>query len=192
MRPRNWEAGFMHLRIRRRLTGSIDGVQLDRFRAGVVYEVGTPLGNVFLAEGWAEPVDMDGAPSRKAALVLVVDDDTCVRRLTTRLLTGRGYAAAEAGDGQEAMVRLCDHSPDLVLLDLYMPFMDGWQFRAEQQRLRDRRLAAIPVLLLSGGDQAVDHVATLKAVGLVQKPFYPELLLDAVKKALPASVQCRI
>lgn len=176
----------MHLRIRQRLTGSIDGVQLDRFRAGVVYEVGTQLANLFFAEGWAEPVAKDGAPSRNAALVLVVDDDTCVRRFTTRLLTGKGYATAEAGDGREAMARLCEHSPDLVLLDLYMPVMDGWQFRAEQQRLRDRQLAAIPVLLLSGADKAVDHVATLKAVGLVQKPFYPERLLDAVKKALPS------
>jgi chemosensory pili system protein ChpA (sensor histidine kinase/response regulator) len=176
----------MRLRIRRKLTGSIDGVPLDRFRAGGVYEVGTQLANVFLAEGWAEPVAEDGAARRIAALVLVVDDETRVRRLTTRLLTGKGYEAVEAGDGREAIARLCEHSPDLVLLDLYMPFMDGWQFRAEQQRLPDRRLAAIPVLLLTGAGGAVDHAKTLKAVGLVRKPFYPERLLGAVKKALPS------
>jgi len=64
--------------------------------------------------------------------------------------------------------------------------MDGWQFRAEQQRLPDRRLADIPVLLVTGADVTIDHAATLKAVGLVQKPFYPERLLDAVRKALPS------
>jgi len=176
----------MHLRIRRQLTGSIDGVPLDRFHAGVVYEVGTQLANVFLAEGWAEPIAEDGAPSRIAALVLVVDDESRVRRFTTRLLTGKGYEAVEAADGREAMVRLCEHSPDLVLLDLYMPFMNGWQFRAEQQRLPDKRLAAIPVLLVTGAGGAVDDAATLKAVGLVQKPFHSERLLDAVKKALPS------
>ena len=157
----------MHLRIRRQLTGSIDGVRLDRFRAGIVYEVGTQLAGVFLAEGWAEPAAEVGAvaavcpaPSRTAALVLVVDDETRGRRFTTRLLTGKGYETEEAGDGREAIVCLCEHSPDLVLLDLYMPFMDGWL--------------------------TIDHAATLKAVGLVQKPFYPERLLDAVRKALPS------
>ena len=72
--------GGMHLRIRRQLTGSIDGVRLDRFHAGVVYEVGTQLASVFLAEGWAEPAAEVGAvaavctaPSRTAALVLVVE-----------------------------------------------------------------------------------------------------------------------
>ena len=161
------ERGLMHLRIRRQLTGSIDGVRLDRFRAGIVYEVGTQLASVFLAEGWAEPAAEVGAvaavcpaPSRTAALVLVVDDETRGRRFTTRLLTGKGYETEEAGDGREAIVCLCEHSPDLVLLDLYMPFMDGWL--------------------------TIDHAATLKAVGLVQKPFYPERLLDAVRKALPS------
>lgn len=183
----------MHLRIRRQPVGSIDGVRLDRFRVGVVYEVGTQLGSVFLAEGWAEPVAEAGAVAavcpasiRSPALVLVVDDETRVRRFTTRLLTGKGYEAVEAGDGREAMARLCEHSPDLVLLDLYMPFMDGWRFCAEQHRLPDRRLAAIPVLLLTGADKTVDHAATLHAVGLVHKPFNPERLLDAVKKALPS------
>ena len=187
------ERGLMHLRIRRQLTGSIDGVRLDRFRAGIVYEVGTQLAGVFLAEGWAEPAAEVGAvaavcpaPSRTAALVLVVDDETRGRRFTTRLLTGKGYETEEAGDGREAIVCLCEHSPDLVLLDLYMPFMDGWQFRAEQQRLPDRRLADIPVLLVTGADVTIDHAATLRAVGLVQKPFYPERLLDAVRKALPS------
>jgi len=71
-----------------------------------------------------------------------------------------------------------------VILDLNMPVMDGWQFRAEQQRLPDGHLATIPVLLVTGADDAPDHAVRLKAVGLVKKPFDPDQLLEAVQQAL--------
>lgn len=179
----------MRLRICRQLTGTIDGVPLQNFQPGLVYDLGTQLANVFLAEGWAAPLDEESAPTARApdgisALVLVVDDDTDVRQLTSSVLSCNGYGVIQAQDGHAAIERLAHDTPDLIVLDLNMPIMDGWQFRAEQQRLADERLAAIPVLLVTGADSACVDAATLKAVGLIKKPFDPESLLRAIETAL--------
>jgi len=180
----------MRLRICRQPTGTVDGIPLDHFREGLVYDIGTQLAAVFLAEGWGEPLTDDTLrpvrppPNRVGALVLVVDDHTDLRELTASVLSCNGYDVIEALDGRQAITSLCEHEPDLVVLDLNMPVMDGWQFRAEQQRLPDGHLAAIPVLLVTGADDAGDHAAKLKAVGLVKKPFDPAQLLVAVERAL--------
>jgi CheY-like chemotaxis protein len=180
----------MHVRICRQPVGVVDGVSVGHFRAGVIYDVGTQLASVFLAEGWAEPVDegesrrTNESPGRVSALVLVVDDDTDLRKLTASVLACNGYGVVEAQHGREAMTRLIQDTPDLVVLDLNMPVMDGWEFRAEQQRLLDGRQASIPVLLLTGADGARAHAATLQAAGVVEKPFDPERLLGAIKAAL--------
>jgi CheY-like chemotaxis protein len=181
----------MRLRICGQPTGTIDGIPLDHFHPGLVYDISTQLAAVFLAEGWGEPCsDTDEGrraprpPNRLAALVLVVDDHTDVRQLTADVLGCNGYDVIEALDGRDGIASLCQNAPDLVILDLNMPVMDGWQFRAEQQRLPDGHLATIPVLLVTGADDAPDHAVTLKAVGLVKKPFDPDQLLEAVQQAL--------
>ena len=180
----------MRLRICRQPTKSVDGIPIDQFRPGLVYTIGTQLASIFLAEGWAEPLDpRDGPspapqPNRLAALVLVVDDYTDLRQLTATVLTLNGYDVIEAVDGQDAIASLRQHAPDLVVLDLNMPVMDGWQFLAEQQRLPGGHLPTIPVLLLTGTDGAAEEASKLKAVGLVKKPFDPDELVRAVQKAL--------
>ena len=180
----------MRLRICRQPAGTIDGIRLDQFRPGLVYDIGSQLANVFLSEGWAEPVAAQGElvrppPHRIAALILVVDDQTDLRQLTADLLSCNGYDVVQASHGREAIAKLSEHSPDLVVLDLNMPIMDGWQFRAEQLRLPDGRLTAIPVLLLTGEDRPDDQIRTLKAVGFIKKPFDADELLAAIQTALP-------
>jgi len=178
----------MRLRIQQQPTGTIDGIVLDQFQSGLVDDIPAHLATVFLAEGWAEPCsDVDDAPGvrrPKNALVLVVDDHTDCREITATLLEREGYHVIEALDGRDAMASLCQHVPDLVLLDLNMPVMDGWAFRAEQQHLPNSHLASIPVVLVTAAPDARDHAATLKAVGLIEKPFAPDELLQAVKLAL--------
>jgi CheY-like chemotaxis protein len=181
----------VRLRICRQPAGTIDGVRVDHFRPGVVYELGTQLANVFLAEGWAEPVAERGTsealrpqPNRTGALVLVVDDETTLRQLTADLLSSNGYAVVQACHGKDGLAQLREHSPDVVILDLNMPVMDGWQFRAEQLRMRDGRLTAVPVLLLTGEDGPRDRFTTLRAAGLIKKPFAPDQLLHAIKAVL--------
>lgn len=180
----------MRVRICRQPAGAIDGMSVEHFRPGLVYDVGSQLASVFLAEGWAEPADRHESrpttqPSdRVAAIVLVVDDDTDLRRMTADVLACNGYGVIEAQHGREGIARLVQDTPDLVVLDLNMPVMDGWEFCAEQRRLPDGRLASIPVVLVTGADGAAEHRVTLKAVGVVEKPFDPERLLAAITTAL--------
>jgi CheY-like chemotaxis protein len=184
----------MRLRILTRAIGTIDGVSLGHFQVGTVYEVGSDLACVFLVEGWAELVAEDDAalfvrppPSQVESverLVLVVDDEPDVRQLTESLLTAHGYHVIVAGHGRDAIQRLREQCPDLIVLDLNMPVMDGWQFRTEQRYLPDRKLAAVPVLLMTAEDGAAAYADTLRAVGVVTKPFDPDDLLDAVSAAI--------
>ena len=168
--------------------GALDGISLNDYRAGGIYDLSPQLANLFLAEGWAEPLEGDETArpfaNEVSALVLVVDDDTDLRQLTATVLSCNGYRVVQAQHGREALGRLASDTPDLVVLDLNMPVMDGWEFRGEQQRLADGRLAAIPVLLLTGADGADGHAGVLKAVGLIKKPFDPEELLGAIGTAL--------
>ena len=185
----------MRLRICRRLQGSIEGVAIDHFQIGLIYEIGTQVASVLLAEGWAEPVGAADSvlttprppPKKASAVVLVVDDESDLRQLVAELLLRHGYDVVLAQHGREALERLCEHCPDLVLLDLNMPVMDGWQFRAEQRRLLEPDLVNIPVLILTSADGADQHAATLEAIGAIEKPFDPDRLLDAVRTALRAA-----
>jgi CheY-like chemotaxis protein len=185
----------MRLRICRRLQGSIDGVPIDQLLIGLTYEIGTQVASVLLAEGWAEPIGADDdalpgssqPPKRCRAVVLVVDDEPDLRQLAVDLLLGHGFDVVIARHGREALERLGEHRPDLVLLDLNMPVMDGWQFLAAQARLVESYLVNIPVLILTGADGAPQHAAARNAVGLIEKPFHPDELLDAVRTALRAA-----
>jgi CheY-like chemotaxis protein len=182
----------MRLKIIKTPTGNIAGISLAHYRVGRTYEVGTQVGNVLIAEGWAEVVS---GGSKGAGLsspdptipirgvVLVIDDEPDVQRLTQTLLAIHGYHVVVARHGKEGIKLLQEHCPDLIVLDLNMPVMDGWQFRAEQRHLPPR-LAAVPVVLLSGEDEALDHAAALNASGVLKKPFEAEKLLDAVRRAI--------
>ena len=114
-------------------------------------------------------------------LILIVDDDPDVREAVRTLLENEGYRTAEAKDGREALafVQKAEDKPALLLLDLMMPTMDGWQLRA---RLRaDPELAAIPIVIMTA------HAGVLRAVSNVSaetpvlpKPLDVERLLQVV------------
>ena len=122
------------------------------------------------------------------AQVLVVEDEADLRSALVELLSIWGYRVSTARDGREALERLrAGRGPMLMLLDLQMPVMDGWRFRAAQQLLSNVRVAAVPVVLMTGSDNAEKNAQALHAAGFVEKPFQPDLLLGAVLKALKAS-----
>ena len=130
------------------------------------------------------PRNSDPSDPHHVALVLIVDDDADLRGVTAAILSLHGYDVVEAADGRGGLACLVKWVPDLVILDLHMPIMNGWEFRAEQWELADARLAAIPVLLLTG-EAAPEHEAMqLNAAGLVRKPYEAEALLGAVSAAL--------
>jgi CheY-like chemotaxis protein len=113
--------------------------------------------------------------------VLVVDDENDIREAVSELLAEEGYTVIAAEDGAAALKQLRAHHPDVVLLDLMMPGMNGWEFRAAQKG--DPDLSKIPVIVLS----ALGRVSGIDAEGFIQKPFEIQQLLDAVRAHTPAA-----
>jgi CheY-like chemotaxis protein len=109
-----------------------------------------------------------------ARRVLVVDDDRDNRELLVELLTGEGYLVSSASDGRLALAEARALRPDVILLDLMMPVMNGWEFRDAQ--LRDPRLASVPVVIVSAFEDTLDVEAVLR------KPYLLEDVLDTVQR----------
>src|SRR5688572_26934782 len=117
----------------------------------------------------------------KRARVLVVDDDSDIRRLVRELLERVGYEVVEGANGREGLRVLYSTSPDLVLLDVAMPEMDGWQ---TLERIRD--LSDVPVVMLTARTAELEKVRGLKggADDYVAKPFGRQELLARVEALL--------
>jgi DNA-binding response OmpR family regulator len=113
--------------------------------------------------------------------VLVVDDEPDVRSLVVDLLARDGYAATSAADGREALRALYEVRPDLVILDVRMPQIDGWR---TLERIRE--LSDVPVLMLTARDGELDKVRGFKtgADDYVGKPFGRQELLARVEALL--------
>jgi DNA-binding response OmpR family regulator len=113
--------------------------------------------------------------------VLVIDDEPDVRSLLCELLADRGYLVEEARDGVDGLRVLYDKRPDLVILDLAMPQMDGWQ---TLERIRE--LSDVPVLILTSRAGELEKVRGLRAGAddYVVKPFGGEELVARVEALL--------
>jgi DNA-binding response OmpR family regulator len=132
---------------------------------------------------------MEEQPSRPTATrVLVVDDDPTVAEVVTGYLDRAGYTVDRAGDGPAALARAAAHRPDLVVLDLMLPGMDGLEVC---RRLRTR--GPVPVIMLTARGDEDDRILGLEvgADDYVTKPFSPrELVLrveSVLRRARPAS-----
>jgi CheY-like chemotaxis protein len=113
-------------------------------------------------------------------LVLVVEDHESTREAFALILTQVGYRVTTAGNGRLALESLRGERPCVIVLDLMMPVMDGWQFRAEQRR--DQRLADIPVIVCSAAGEVQSRAALLDAAGYLSKPIDVAALIDAVRQ----------
>src|SRR3954447_6500839 len=120
----------------------------------------------------------------QGARILVVDDDADVRGLVRELLERAGASVREAADGREALRVLYDVRPEVIVLDVTMPQLDGWQ---TLERIRD--LTAVPVLMLTARDTELEKVRGLKegADDYVTKPFGRQELLARVEALLRRS-----
>lgn len=114
--------------------------------------------------------------------ILIVDDDTRITELLRRILAYEGYSIAIAGSGDKALARTLEHAPDLIILDIMLPGIDGLEVA--------RRLRAagnnVPILVLTARDAIADRVKGLEmgADDYLVKPFAPEELLARVKAML--------
>jgi chemosensory pili system protein ChpA (sensor histidine kinase/response regulator) len=112
---------------------------------------------------------------------MVVDDSITVRRVTQRLLERNGMRVVTANDGLEALSLLQEHVPDVILLDIEMPRMDGYEVAA---RVRgDPRLADVPIIMITSrvGEKHRARAIELGVDDYLGKPYQESELLDAVE-----------
>jgi excisionase family DNA binding protein len=123
-------------------------------------------------------------PRGGGPLVLVVDDDARLREFVRVNLEMEGYTVREASSADEALAALEDQAPQLVLLDVVMPGVDGWQML---QRMQERH-GSIPVIMFSGkvDDESVADAEQRGARAFVGKPFDPQQLIERAKQLVPA------
>ncbi|MFL5446852.1 MAG: ATP-binding protein [Myxococcales bacterium] len=136
--------------------------------------------------GFTIPLDeSEPALEPGRARILVVDDDRAMLDATSSVLRDWGYAVDEAGDGETALRLLRAAKPDLMLVDLMMPVMDGW---ALVVRMRQDGLAeAVPLVVFSADSEANAHAKDLNAAAALRKPFSLEELQSVVGRLLPGA-----
>jgi len=118
------------------------------------------------------------APRSRA--VLVVDDDRDIRETLQEVLELEGYEVATARNGLEALARMRAARPALVLLDLFMPVMDGIEFRRRQ--LEEVELSDVPVVVVSAAAGIEERIAALGVTGHLEKPLRIERLFEVVER----------
>jgi two-component system NtrC family sensor kinase len=120
--------------------------------------------------------------------ILVVEDDRQIQAIISLLLEDEGYEIVTASDGRQALARLRDGpNPDLIILDLMLPSLDGWEFRTIQRA--DPALARIPVLAVSADSSA--KAEAIDATSFLRKPFGAEDLLNRVHQILSERVRVK-
>lgn len=114
--------------------------------------------------------------------VLVVDDSVTVRKVTTRLLERQGYEVRTAKDGVDAMATLQDYRPDVVLLDIEMPRMDG--FEVATQMRHSSQLKDIPIIMITSrtGEKHKERAMAIGVTDYMGKPFQEDKLLGAISQ----------
>jgi excisionase family DNA binding protein len=129
-------------------------------------------------------LDRSGPGGRSTGpLVLVVDDDPSLREFVRLNLELEGYSVREAGSAEDALSAIDDQAPALVLLDVVMPGVDGWQML---QRMQER-YGSIPVIMFSGKveESTPGDAERRGARGFIGKPFDPQQLIERAKALVP-------
>ena len=140
------------------------------------------VGALVRSEWRARPSDAATAPARDdRVFALVVDDSITVRRVTQRLLERNGMRVVTAKDGLEAMSVLQEQTPDVILLDIEMPRMDGYEVASQVRN--DPRLAEVPIIMITSrvGDKHRARAIELGVDDYLGKPYQENQLLDAIE-----------
>jgi chemosensory pili system protein ChpA (sensor histidine kinase/response regulator) len=124
---------------------------------------------------------------RTQPLVMVVDDSLTVRKITSRLLTRAGYQVATAKDGMDALEQLGEISPDVMLLDIEMPRMDGFELLKHLRQ--DRRTLHLPVIIITSrtAEKHRNYARELEVSAYLGKPYQEEVLLQHISELVAMS-----
>ncbi len=135
----------------------------------------------------AEAVELSAA--LQPPMVLVVDDSLTVRKITTRLLTREGFRVDSAKDGVDALEKMHDLVPDVVLLDVEMPRMDGFELARVMRA--DPRLKAVPIIMITSrtADKHRNHALEIGVNVYLGKPYQEQQLLDHIAQQLGQEVE---
>lgn len=123
--------------------------------------------------------------STTAKSILCIEDESEMIDLMRLILGRRGYEVRGATSGMDGLKMIRENKPDLVLLDLMMPEMDGWE--VYQQIKADERIRDVPVIVVTAKAQSIDRVLGLhiaKVDDYIAKPFSPLELMNSVEKVL--------
>ena len=125
--------------------------------------------------------DTPGEIASQVATVLVVDDDPHIREVVSFALRKEGYTTQEAGDGKQALRVFEAQPPDLIVLDIMMPELDGTELCRQV-----RKVSSVPIVFLTSKDEEIDRIVGLEigADDYVSKPFSPRELVARVKAVL--------
>jgi two-component system cell cycle response regulator DivK len=131
------------------------------------------------------------APSDTAPMVLIVDDFDDNRQMYAEYLNYCGFRVAEASDGAEAVATAIALVPDIIVMDLSLPVLDGWE--ATRRLKSDARTRHIPVVALTGHALEGHSVGAREAGcdAFLAKPCLPEKLLETVERMLPPGLEAR-
>lgn len=126
------------------------------------------------------------ATDRERPLVLLVEDQPDLRQLYAEQLTLAGFDVLQADNGESAIADTTAHAPDVVLMDLSLPVVDGWE--ATRRLKTDTRTAHIPVVALTSHDGAgeLERVTSAGCDWFVPKPCQPDALVSEVRRVLAA------
>ncbi|MCD6270494.1 response regulator [bacterium] len=120
-----------------------------------------------------------------AKKITIVEDEEILRDLLKNKLTAEGYEVSTANDGEEGITRIKQERPDLIILDIVMPKMGGFEVMEELNK--DEELAKIPVLVVSNSGQPVE-IDKAKSLGakdwLIKTEFDPQEVIDKVKNQI--------
>ena len=121
--------------------------------------------------------------------ILVVDDVDYIRKSVTKVLSDNSFICDSCSNGREALQKLAEKKYDLIVTDIVMPDMDGFEFLDELRNHKSAEVSRTPVLAISGGSKTIDSDTALKSVesqvnGLLQKPFSKADLLKSIAKVI--------
>jgi len=118
-----------------------------------------------------------------AKKILVVDDDKAITTLLESLLLGQGYHVTKASDGLEAMVQVKNSAPDLIVLDIMMAEINGYDVCSHLKF--DDNFKHIPIIILTSREQELDpKLGRLMGIGYMRKPIDSKALLEKIQATL--------
>ena len=128
-------------------------------------------------------------PERSTRMVMVVDDSVTVRKVTSRLLERHGYEVVLAKDGLDAITKLEDVRPDIMLLDIEMPRMDGFEVASLVRH--NPNLVGLPIIMITSrtGEKHRERAFQIGVNAYMGKPFQEQQLLETIAELLAATVK---